>query len=61
MSNNTWPATFKQKLFGRTLEDQLGVERSAWDQMTVTDASARIAYLIEYKESRRLIESALSA
>ncbi|MDF2562338.1 MAG: hypothetical protein K0R99_3784 [Microbacterium sp.] len=58
---NEWPATTKQKAYGRALEDRLGVERSPWASMTVADAAERIAYLIEYKESRRLIESALAS
>lgn len=58
---NEWPATTRQKAYGRALEDRLDVERSPWSSMTVADAAERIAWLVEYKESRRLIESALSA
>lgn len=60
MTDNNWPATAKQRIYGRALEAQLDAEPSAWGSMTVADAAERISYLVEYKESQRLIESAFS-
>lgn len=57
MSSHTWPATWKQRNYGRALEEQLGEPESAWHEMTVVDASRRIRELVTLRDFRRIVST----
>ncbi|MDT0142784.1 hypothetical protein [Microbacterium sp. PRC9] len=48
--SNTWPCTQKQRSYGLSLENQLGLDESEWHKMTVSEASSRISMLVALKE-----------
>lgn len=56
MTENTWPATAKQRAYGMALEDQLDEPESLWNAMTVTEASRRIDELVTLKQFRQIVE-----
>ena len=57
MSNTDWPATYKQKSYGRILEQQLDAERSNWNDMSVADASRRIQVLVDRKRFAQIVST----
>lgn len=57
MTENTWPATAKQRAYGMALEDQLSEQESSWHTMTVTEASHRIDELVTLKSFRQIVNA----
>lgn len=57
MSNQYWPATYKQRLFIESLEERLGEIPSETRQMTVSEASKRIGYLLKLKAAKELVDA----
>ena len=57
MSNQYWPATYKQRLFIESLEERLGETPSETRQMTVSEASERIGYLLQVKAAKELVDA----
>lgn len=56
MSDRYWPATRKQLTYIAALEDQLGETPSDTRQMTVSEASKRIGYLLKLKDAKALVD-----
>jgi hypothetical protein len=57
MTNKNWPATHRQKSYGRALEDQLDLDPSNWNEMSVDDASRRIQVLVDRKRFAQIVGS----
>lgn len=57
MTNQSWPATYKQKSYGRVLEHQLDEAPSNWNQMSVADASRRIDELVTRKRFAAIVST----
>ena len=56
MTENTWPATARQRAYGMALEAQLDEPESSWHSMTVSEASRRIDELVTLKQFRTIVE-----
>lgn len=49
--SNHWPATAKQRGYGISLEEALGIDHASWTHLSVDEARERIGMLIALRST----------